>query len=144
MRRVQREADFSEFYLARRHALRRTAYLIVRDWHSAEDLTQQAMVKLYAVVPRVRRDTADAFARKVVVNECLSHLRRRRDIPVEQLPDRAAQADDQATLEDRKPCRMSAWRNPRPRLPMRRSTANRFHVELALVPRSHRRGCSTP
>ena len=40
MRREQREAEFTEFYLARRRALRRTAYLVVRDWHTAEDLTQ--------------------------------------------------------------------------------------------------------
>jgi RNA polymerase sigma-70 factor (sigma-E family) len=88
MRRERREAEFTEFYLARRLPLRRTAYLIVRDWHTAEDLTQQSMVKLYAAWPRVRTETADAFARRIVVNECLSHLRRRRDVLVEQLPDR--------------------------------------------------------
>ena len=77
MRREQREADFTELCLARRAALRRAAYLIVRDWHTAEDLVQQAMIKLYAAWPRVRSLSAEAFARKVVVNECLSHLRRR-------------------------------------------------------------------
>jgi hypothetical protein len=35
MRRDRREQDFSEFFLARGPALRRTAYLIVRDWHTA-------------------------------------------------------------------------------------------------------------
>ena len=37
----------------------------------------------------MRTETADAFARRVVVNECLSHLRRRRDVPVERLLDRS-------------------------------------------------------
>ena len=87
MRRQRRESEFTEFYAARRVPLRRTAYLIVRDWHTAEDLTQQSMVKLYAAWPRVRSETVDAFARRIVVNECLSHLRRRRDIPVDQVPD---------------------------------------------------------
>lgn len=99
MRREQREADFTEFYLARRQALRRTAYLIVGDWHTAEDVTQQAMIKLYAAWARVRNDTADAFARKVVVNECLSHLRRRRDVPVERVPDRATESHEATQLD---------------------------------------------
>ena len=87
MRRQRRESEFTEFYAARRAPLRRTAYLIVRDWHTAEDLTQQSMVKLYAAWPRVRTETVDAFARRIVVNERLSHLRRRRDIPVDRVPD---------------------------------------------------------
>ena len=99
MRRERREAEFTEFYLARRLPLRRTAYLVVRDWHIAEDLTQQSMVKLYAAWPRVRSDTADAYARRIVVNECLSHLRRRRDVPVEQLPDHHETEPDPAVLD---------------------------------------------
>ncbi len=88
MRRDQREQDFSEFYLARGPALRRTAYLIVRDWHHAEDLTQQAFVRLYAAWPRIRHESLDAYARKTVVNACLSHLRRNRpESPTGRVPD---------------------------------------------------------
>ncbi|WP_309650070.1 SigE family RNA polymerase sigma factor [Nocardioides sp.] len=94
MRRTDREQEFSDFFLARGPALRRTAYLIVRDWHTAEDLTQQAFVKLYSAWPRVRRDSAEAYARKVVVNQCLSHLRRHRpEAPTEHLPDRTGPVD---------------------------------------------------
>jgi len=90
MRRDQREQDFSEFYLARGPALRRTAYLIVRDWHHAEDLTQQSFVRLYAAWPRIRPESVDAYARKTVVNACLTHLRRRRpETPTDPLPDSA-------------------------------------------------------
>lgn len=88
MRRDRREQDFAEFYLARGPALRRTAYLIVRDWHHAEDLTQQAFVRIYAAWPRIRRESAEAYARKAVVNACLSDLRKRRpETPTETLPD---------------------------------------------------------
>lgn len=88
MQRDQREQDFSEFYVARGPALRRTAYLIVRDWHLAEDLTQQSFVRLYAAWPRIRRESIDAYARKAVVNACLTHLRRRRpESPTDTLPD---------------------------------------------------------
>ncbi|HXH78942.1 sigma-70 family RNA polymerase sigma factor [Nocardioides sp.] len=99
MRRERREAEFTEFYLTRRQALRRTAYVIVRDWHTAEDLTQQSMIKLYAAWPRVRRDTVDAFARKIVVNECISHLRRRREVTMGHLPDRAQRSPESPELD---------------------------------------------
>ena len=90
MRRDQREQEFTEFFSAHAAALRRTAYLVVRDWHLAEDLTQQALAKLYAAWSRTREETRTAYARKVVVNECLSHLRRRRpETPVDRVPDRA-------------------------------------------------------
>jgi RNA polymerase sigma-70 factor (sigma-E family) len=88
MRRDQRELDFSEFYLARGQALRRTAFLIVRDWHQAEDLTQQSFVRLYAAWPRIRPESLEAYSRKAVVNACLSYLRRRRpESPTDVLPD---------------------------------------------------------
>jgi RNA polymerase sigma-70 factor (sigma-E family) len=90
VRRDQREQEFTEFFSAHGSALRRTAYLVVHDWHLAEDLTQQGMAKLYAAWPRVRTGTRTAYARKVVVNECLSHLRRHRpETSTGEVPDRA-------------------------------------------------------
>jgi RNA polymerase sigma-70 factor (sigma-E family) len=95
MRRTDREQEFSDFFLARGPALRRTAYLIVHDWHLAEDLTQQAFVRLYAAWPRVRRESADAYARRTVVNQCLSHLRRHRpESPTDRLPEPARRSKD--------------------------------------------------
>jgi RNA polymerase sigma-70 factor (sigma-E family) len=90
VRREQREREFTEFYAASAAALRRTAYVVVRDWHIAEDLTQQAMAKLYVAWPRVRAETRMAYARRAVVNECLSHLRRHRpETPTDVLPERS-------------------------------------------------------
>jgi RNA polymerase sigma-70 factor (sigma-E family) len=95
VRRDQREQEFTEFFCAHGGALRRTAYLVVRDWHLAEDLTQQGMAKLYAAWPRVRAATRTAYARKVVVNECLSYLRRHRpETSTNEVPDRAAPGPD--------------------------------------------------
>jgi RNA polymerase sigma-70 factor (sigma-E family) len=88
MRRDRREREFTEFYAATSSALRRTAYVVVRDWHVAEDLTQQAFAKLYVAWPRVREETRLAYARRAVVNECLSHLRRHRpETPTDSLPE---------------------------------------------------------
>ena len=67
--------------------------MVVRDWHVAEDVTQQALAKLYVAWPRVRTETRMAYARRAVVNECLSHLRRRRrrpETPTEAVPELAA------------------------------------------------------
>lgn len=88
MRQVEREREFTDFYLASAVALRRTAYVVVRDWDLAEDLVQQAMAKLYVAWPRVRTGTLMAYARRTVVNECLSHARRHRpETPTDTLPD---------------------------------------------------------
>jgi RNA polymerase sigma-70 factor (sigma-E family) len=75
---MRRDEQFTEFFGARAPALRRTAYLIVGDWHAAEDVTQLAFARLYVVWPRIRPETLEAYARKVVVNEALGWLRRRR------------------------------------------------------------------
>jgi RNA polymerase sigma-70 factor (sigma-E family) len=99
MRRTQREREFTEFFAAHATALRRTAYLVVRDWHLAEDLTQQAMSKLYAAWSRSRPPTRMAYARRIVVNECLSHLRRQRpETLTDRVPDRPV-ADGETGLD---------------------------------------------
>jgi len=65
-----------EYFAARAQAMRRTAYLVVRDWHTAEDMVQVTFVQLYTHWPRIRQETVDAFARRTLVNQCLSHLRK--------------------------------------------------------------------
>ena len=91
-----REQEFTEFFAAHAAGLRRTAYLVVHDWHLAEDFTQQGMAKLYAVWRRTRADTRLAYARRIVVNECLSHLRRKRpETPTEEVPDAPHETRDQ-------------------------------------------------
>lgn len=89
MKPSRREREFTDFYAGCVAALRRTAYVVVRDWDLAEDLVQQALAKLYVAWPRVRPETRMAYARRTVVNECLSHLRRNRpETPTDELPDR--------------------------------------------------------
>ena len=78
MRRDRREREFAEYFVVRAPGLRRTSYLIVRDWHIAEDVVQVSFVKLYGAWPRVRDGGLDAYARKIVVNESLGWLRRRK------------------------------------------------------------------
>ena len=47
--RATRDAEFSAYMEARQASLMRTAYLISGDRHTAEDLVQTALAKLYLV-----------------------------------------------------------------------------------------------
>lgn len=71
--------DFETFARNRQAYLRRTAFLLCGDWHLAEDLTQTALAKLYAVWGRARKmDALDGYARKVLLRTFLDENRRRR------------------------------------------------------------------
>jgi RNA polymerase sigma-70 factor (sigma-E family) len=97
---MRRDEQFSEFFAARAPALRRTAFLIVRDWHAAEDVTQLGFARLYVVWPRIRPETLERYARKVVVNEALGWLRRRRrDHLTDTPPDRPVAAPEESSLD---------------------------------------------
>jgi len=84
--------------MAQRAALVRVAALLVSgDLARAEDVVQTALTKLYLAWPRVRSDTAGAYARRCVVNAAMDDRRSlfsRREQVSAQLPDFAA-ADPQ-------------------------------------------------
>lgn len=73
---MSRETDgeFEEFFSSRARSLRRTAYVLCGDWGVAEELTQITLVKVYAQWPRLRRDGADAYARRVLVNSSATRV----------------------------------------------------------------------
>jgi RNA polymerase sigma-70 factor (sigma-E family) len=97
---MRRDEQFTEFFGARAPALRRTAYLIVGDWHAAEDVTQLGFARLYVVWPRIRPETLEAYARKVVVNEALGWLRGRgRDHLTDAVPDAPEVAAHESPLD---------------------------------------------
>src|SRR5690606_1762925 len=99
--REQRDADFVGFFGSRVGTLRRLAYALCGDWHTAEDLTQSAFVAVYRRWGQVRLETADAYARRVLVNKFLSHRRRhRRESVVPQVRDEAAAPGDPALRLD--------------------------------------------
>ncbi|MEW1721060.1 SigE family RNA polymerase sigma factor [Streptomyces sp. NPDC093109] len=73
------EASFEEFARSRQRQLRRAAYLLCGDWHLAEDLTQAALAKVFAVWRRVERTEApDAYTRKVLYRTFVDETRRQR------------------------------------------------------------------
>ncbi|KPI19716.1 RNA polymerase, sigma-24 subunit, RpoE, ECF subfamily [Actinobacteria bacterium OK074] len=85
-----REREFREFAMARQSQLRRSAYLLCGDWHQAQDLTQTALMKLYAAWGRVRRDdNVEAYARTILTRVFIDQYRRRRlrEEPLDDVPD---------------------------------------------------------
>src|ERR1700751_1848722 len=65
---------------ARRRAspLHQSAYVLCGDWHLAQDLVQETLVKAYRHWPRVRRaDDPDAYVRRILLNEARDRWRRR-------------------------------------------------------------------
>jgi len=80
------DGDFVAFYQARGAQLRNTAYLLCRDWHLAEDLTQITFTKLYRAWHRINRQgSLDQYARKVLLRAFLDERRHpwRRECPTE-------------------------------------------------------------
>ncbi|MDH6117185.1 SigE family RNA polymerase sigma factor [Kitasatospora sp. GAS204B] len=88
---VRNEADFTAFAEANVTRLRQIAYLMCRDWHLAQDLTQSTLTKMYVAWNRLARHGSDPFgyARKVLLNTLLDHkrLRSSSELAVDQLPD---------------------------------------------------------
>jgi RNA polymerase sigma factor (sigma-70 family) len=77
--------------MAQRAALVRVAALLVSgDLAKAEDVVQTALTRLYLAWPRVRPDTAAAYARRCVVNAAMDDRRSlfsRREQVSAQVPD---------------------------------------------------------
>jgi RNA polymerase sigma-70 factor (sigma-E family) len=84
------EAEFRQFIVPRIEPLRRTAYLLCRDWHTADDLVAITVAKLVRHWRRVRQvENADAYARRVLTRAWLDERRRpwRRESPTADLPE---------------------------------------------------------
>jgi RNA polymerase sigma-70 factor (sigma-E family) len=89
------EDQFVEYFCARAQPLRRLAYALCGDWHTAEDLVQLTFVRLYRRWPNIREESIDAYARQALVNTFLTHRRaRRRESLMADPPERAAGAAD--------------------------------------------------
>jgi RNA polymerase sigma-70 factor (sigma-E family) len=94
------EDSFREFAAGQARVLRRTAYLFCGDWHLAEDLVQQALVKIYRSWGRVQqRESLANYARTVLLRTWLDERRRpfrRSELSGAELPDVADPETDPA------------------------------------------------
>jgi RNA polymerase sigma-70 factor (sigma-E family) len=85
------ENAYREYVIGRMEVMRRTAYLLCKDWHTADDLVSITISKLYRHWPRVGQlPSIDAYVRKVLLRTWLDEKRRpwhRREQVTEELPE---------------------------------------------------------
>ncbi len=101
--RAHEEEQFGEYVDARLPALRRTAFFLCGNWHSAEDLAQTTLIRMYAAWPGLNaREAVDSYARRVLVRVFLDERRRpwRRERVTAYLPDSAAQTGTSYEVRD--------------------------------------------
>jgi RNA polymerase sigma-70 factor (sigma-E family) len=97
-------SGFSEYVVARRAVMFRTAFVLCGDEQLAEDLVQQVLTRLYVAWPRVARMTSvDGYVRAMLVNANVDRIRRRRERPgLEGFDQASRQVDHDAVLDLRR------------------------------------------
>ncbi|MFG1702499.1 SigE family RNA polymerase sigma factor [Nonomuraea sp. M3C6] len=136
------DAEFVDFVRRRGDHHLKTAVLLTGDWHTAEDLVQSCLGKLYRVWHRLDTSSEpDAYLRRILVNTYRSwwRARWRREIPRAELPDLPGPGDlgdGRAVAED--------VRNALAKLPVRQRTALvlRFFADLSEADVADLMGCS--
>ena len=86
--------EFIEFATGASPRLRRTAFLLCGDWHTAEDLAQTTLAKMYASWRRISvHEHVYAYANRTLVNTYLADRRRlrARELLAGWLPERPAE-----------------------------------------------------
>ena len=92
----QQSDDFTVFVESAATRLRRTAFLMCRDWHLAQDLTQHTLTKMYTAWNRIRTGTnLDAYSRRVLMNLVFDQQARRKgsEVVLTEIPDQRSPDD---------------------------------------------------
>ena len=90
-----RDAEFREFVRNRGTPLHQSAYLLCGDWHLADDVVQDTLIKAFEHWKRVRSaDNPEAYVRRILINEVRGRWRRReRSVPVAEFTDEPSVSD---------------------------------------------------
>jgi RNA polymerase sigma-70 factor (sigma-E family) len=84
------EAQYRDFVVARLDRLRRSAYLLCRDWHTADDLVSITLTKLYRNWSRATAAVSlDGYVRSILAHAWVDETRRswRREDSTAEPPD---------------------------------------------------------
>jgi RNA polymerase sigma-70 factor (sigma-E family) len=91
------EQSYREYVAGNLERLRRTAFLLCGDWHTADDLASTVLVKLYRHWRRAARfEHLDAYVRRMLMTAWLDERRRpwRREAATEALPETRGSSPD--------------------------------------------------
>lgn len=96
---------FERIVLRHQQAVWRTAYRMVADHQAAEDLAQEAFLRVFKAADRYRPEAAfRTYLYRVIMRLCLDYLRKGRPTPAKDLsclPAPTAPVDEQAELGER-------------------------------------------
>jgi len=109
--RERERVRYVKFVQGRYAALYRTAFLLTGNHHTAEDLVQTTLTKVYLSWGRVMRaDRPESYVRRVLANEAISFHRRRwtREVPSD-IPAELARAGVQAGPEENVVDTQAVW-----------------------------------
>lgn len=98
--KAERDMAFTAFMAEATPSLLRTAWLLTGSADRAQELVQAAFVKTYAAWPRVRRDSALAFARRVLVNQKTDTWRKTSREVMGDVPERSVAPDGSVEHRD--------------------------------------------
>jgi RNA polymerase sigma-70 factor (sigma-E family) len=133
------EDAYREYVTARMDRLRRAAYLMSHDWHTADDLVSVTIDKLYRYWRQARAATSmDAYVHRILANSWLDERRRpwRREVVTDRVPDRPVQA--RPDVADRPLLHLLRTLTPR----RRAAIVLRFYSELTVAETADALGCS--
>jgi RNA polymerase sigma-70 factor (sigma-E family) len=135
-----RDVDFTEFVESSVPALRRLAYMLCHDWHSADDLVQATVTRLYVRWAKAAAaDNLEAYVRTMLFREFLHERRTSWSRHVHltgELPPGPAAAPDHDSAMDIE----AAIRGLPPR--QRAVLVPRFHCDLSVEQAAEMLGCS--
>lgn len=142
--RPDRDTDFAQYVAARQSGLLRTAYLLTGDQHSAEDLVQTALAKLYLTWNRLAHvENLDAYLRRIMVNEHTSWWRRawrRSETSVDEVPEQRSRPRDQMRDVGERDAMWSVVQTLPPR--QRAAVVLRYYEDLSEQQTAEILGCS--
>lgn len=134
------DAEYVEYVESRLNWLRRVAYLLCQDWHSADELVQVTVTRLFTHWPRARRmDNVDGYVRTILLRAFLGERRsiwRKRVLLAASPPEAAAPGPDRDAVLD---VRQALTTVP----PRQRATlVLRFYCDLDVEQAAAALGCS--
>jgi RNA polymerase sigma-70 factor (sigma-E family) len=91
------DEEFTEWAVGAQRQLLRSAFLLTGDLQRAQDLVQEAMVKVAMRWPRLRSGNPTAYARTIVVRDNISWWRRQREVPTPTLRELAEVSSEPET-----------------------------------------------
>jgi RNA polymerase sigma-70 factor (sigma-E family) len=131
--------EFTEFAEAAAPRLRRTAFLLCGDWHTAEDLVQSALAKVFVAWRRIQRqEAAHAYATRTLMNCYLAGRRLKR--PVEVLTDQLPESGSESSAPETRLVVLAALATLPPK--SRAVVVLRYWLDLSIDDTAALLGCS--